>query len=461
MSRVSFYTLGCKLNYAESSTIERDFNEKAYDTVPFGMPADVVVINTCSVTAEAERKCRNIIRRARKASPDAFIIVTGCYAQLRAEEIAGLDGVDAVLGSNEKHQLFKYLDSFSKREKTQIAVSCIDDITVFGPAFSSGDRSRAFLKVQDGCDYTCSFCTIPLARGLSRSQSVHNTLSQARKIAESGYKEIVLSGINIGLYGQDHDDGTSFLDLIRALDDVEGICRFRISSIEPNLLTDEIIHFVAGSEKFQPHFHIPLQSGDDYVLGKMHRRYRRALFAERVDTVKKVMPHACIGVDVIVGFPVEDETRFRNTHSFLQDVPASYLHVFTYSERPGTTAVVEAEHIGGARIPKKERSGRNRVLRLLGQKMMHVFYTAHIGTNRNVLWEGTKKVGNMFGFTDNYIRVECPYDAARIGMIEKVQLGTIGDAGMVTVDTGDDDVLKVAKSPNLNNLPGFILKKIT
>lgn len=419
--KVSFYTLGCKLNYAETSTLARDFEARDFEVVPFGEAADVTVINTCTVTEEAERKCRQVIRRARRANPKAFILVTGCYAQLRPDEIAALPGVDAVLGAREKFHLFDVLGDFSKREQTQVAVSCIDEVEAFGPAYAAGERTRAFLKVQDGCDYTCAFCTIPQARGRSRSNPLEATVAQARAIAEKGFREIVLSGVNIGLYGQEH--GHTLPDLLRALDRVEGIARYRISSIEPNLLTDEIIDFVAASERFQPHFHIPLQSGDDYVLGKMRRRYRRHVYAGRVARIKERLPHACIGVDVIVGFPAESAERFENTCRFLQDLPVSYLHVFTYSERPHTVAVDQPERVGGAPVPKAERARRNRVLRLLSDRKRAAFYKDHAGTTRPVLWEGDEKDGVMYGFTDNYIRVRRPYDPERVGRLEDVRLG--------------------------------------
>lgn len=433
MPRVSFYTLGCKLNYAETSTIERDFQDRQFDVVPFGEAADVTVVNTCSVTAEADRKCRQVIRRALRANPDAFVIVTGCYAQLQPDEIAAIEGVDVVLGANEKFQLFQLVDAFTKREATQVAVSCIDDVATFGPAFSTGERTRAFLKVQDGCDYSCAFCTIPMARGRSRSQSIEATVAQARRIAAEGYREIVLSGVNIGLFGQEH--GTSLLDLLHALDDVDGVARYRISSIEPNLLTDDIIRFVAASATFQPHFHVPLQSGDDDVLGRMRRRYRRDLYAERVATIREHMPHACIGVDVIVGFPAETPARFENTYRFLNELPVSYLHVFTYSERPDTVAVERPDRVGGGAVPKQERARRNRMLRVLSQKKEHAFYRAHLGDVRPVLWEGADHGGVMYGYTDNYVRVERPYDPACEGLLEDVRLDTLTEHG--TVRAGD------------------------
>jgi threonylcarbamoyladenosine tRNA methylthiotransferase MtaB len=429
MSRVSFYTLGCKLNYAETSTLERAFEERSYSVVPFGDPADVTVVNTCSVTSESDRKCRNIIRRALRANPDSFVVVTGCYAQLQPREIAEIEGVDIVLGAGEKFRLFQYVKEFTKQEETQISVSCIDDVTEYGPAFSSGDRTRAFLKVQDGCDYSCSFCTIPLARGGSRSQSVSAIVSQANEIAARGFKEIVLSGVNIGLYGADH--GSTLIVLLRALDGVDGIERYRISSIEPNLLTNEIVDFVGSSSRFQPHFHIPLQSGDDQILGKMRRRYTRNVYADRVEYVKSLMPDACIGVDVIVGFPGEDEARFANTCEFIDALPVSYLHVFTYSERADTAAVKNVDRMGGDSIPKPERSRRNRTLRILSKKKEHAFYRAFLGDVRPVLWEGASKSNAMFGYTDNYVRVEAPFDPQREGHIEPVALERLTEHGTV------------------------------
>lgn len=432
MSRVSFYTLGCKLNYAETTTLQRDFEERSFDVVPFGEPADVTVVNTCTVTNTAERKARKIIRRALRNNPDTFVIVTGCYAQLRPEEIAAIDGVDVVLGAQEKFRLFSLVDEFTKREKTQVDVSCIDEADTFGPAYSSGERTRAFLKVQDGCDYSCAFCTIPKARGKSRSQPIAATVAQAREIVARGYKEIVLSGVNIGLYGQDH--GASFLDLIRALDEVEGVERYRISSIEPNLLTDEIIDFVAASERFQPHFHIPLQSGDDYVLGKMRRRYQRDVYADRVTRIKERMPEAGIGVDVIVGFPAEDEEHFANSYRFINELPVTYLHAFTYSERPGTAAVERPERMGGERVPKPERKRRNKMLRVLSKKKEHAFYEAHLGSTRPVLWESPQENGRMYGYTDNYIRVEREADPTRENTIERVHLAELTDSGTVCAE---------------------------
>lgn len=433
MNRVAFYTLGCKLNFAETGTLRDQFEAKNFVSVPFGEPADVAVINTCTVTEESDRKCRQIIRRALRANENAFVIVTGCYAQLQPETIAQIEGVDAVLGANEKFNLFDVLSDFSKRERTQIEVSCIDDVSSFGPAYSAGERSRAFLKIQDGCDYSCSFCTIPLARGKSRSQTIAATLEQARQIARKGYKEIVISGVNIGLFGQDKNE--SLIDLLSELDQIDGIDRYRISSIEPNLLTNEIIDFVADSSRFQPHFHIPLQSGDDDVLAKMRRRYRRNVYADRVAYIKQRMPHAAIGVDVIVGFPAESAERFENTFAFLHDLDITYLHVFTYSERPNTVAVDQLHDMAEAPVPKSERSKRNKRLRLLSEKKRSTFYGNHLGTTRPVFWEDDVKEGLMFGFTDNYIRVAMPYDAELVHAVSDAQLGALAANGYVMAES--------------------------
>ena len=472
--RVSFHTIGCKLNFAETGMLEHQFESRDFRVVPFGEPADVSVINTCSVTGKAERKCRNVIRRARRASPDACIVVTGCYAQLRPDEIAAIEGVDVVLGADEKFRLFRIVRTFAKREATQISVSCIGNAQTFGPAFLAKERTRAFLKVQDGCDYACSFCTIPLARGRSRSQPIEATVAQAREIAARGFREIVLTGVNIGLYGSDQD--TSLLDLLRPLDRVDGIQRYRISSIEPNLLTDAIIDFVATSERFQPHFHVPLQSGDSFVLGKMRRRYRREVYANRVQRIVDSMPHAGIGADVIVGFPAETEERFENTRRFIEDLPVSYLHVFTYSERPDTPAGDDPTRIGGEGVPKPERSRRNRILRMLSARKGEAFCLRHLGQTRSVLWEGSTQGATapnrgassnggsdpnsmagpnggtaprdatspngitehrtMLGYTDNYIRVERPFASEKIGAIEDVCLQAMTGQGTVRIDVG-------------------------
>lgn len=428
MPTVSIHTLGCKLNFAESGALERQFQDRHYDVVPFGSPADVTVINTCTVTEEADRKCRQVVRRAIRSNSETFVVVTGCYAQLQPDEIAAIPGVDAVLGANEKLQLFKYIDAFNKNEETQVSVSCIDDINAFGPAYASGDRTRAFLKVQDGCDYVCSFCTIPFARGKSRSATIADIVRQAHEIGDAGYKEIVISGVNIGLFGADTEE--KFMDLIAALDEVESIERFRISSIEPNLLTDDIIDFVAGSDRFMPHFHMPLQSGDDDILGKMKRRYRSDRYRDRVRRIKDTMPHACIGVDVIVGFPGETDVHFQNTHDFLKDLPVSYLHVFSYSERPLSSATSIDTKFS---VPKSVRSNRNAALRLFSERKRTAFYAENLGTDRAVLWEHSDKSGYQLGFTDNYIRVERAFDALTVCDLEMVWLDTISARGNVEI----------------------------
>ncbi len=404
MPSVSIHTLGCKLNYAESGAISGAFRARNFDVVPFGTPADVTVINTCSVTEEADRKCRQTIRRALRANPETFVVVTGCYAQLRPEEIGLIDGVVAVLGTHEKLRLFDFLDTFQKRDATQISVSCIDGVDSFGPAFAAGDRTRAFLKIQDGCDYVCSFCTIPGARGRSRSPSTDEIVRQAVEIAADGFREIVLSGVNIGLFG--NDNGGSLLGLLQSLDQSGAVDRFRISSIEPNLLTDEIIDFVAASKRFVPHFHIPLQSGDDEILGRMRRRYRTRDYAERIERVRTALPEACIGADVIVGFPGETEDHFKRTKAFLADLAVSYLHVFTYSERPDTVAADGDRFHVTERVPGHVRKRRNRALRLLSERKRQEFYGQHLGSRRMVLWEELDTDGRLEGYTDNYIRVE-------------------------------------------------------
>lgn len=426
---VAFYTLGCKLNFAETGTIAREFRSRDFDVVALDEGADVAVINTCSVTDEADKKCRKVIRRAIRANPSTFVIVTGCYAQLKPKEIAGISGVDVVLGSSEKFQIFDVVRSFKRRDQTQVSVSCIDDVVAFGPAYSAGERTRAFLKVQDGCDYSCSFCTIPLARGQSRSQSIEDTVRQAEHIASSGFREIVLSGVNIGLFG--NDTGEELLELLQRLENVEGIDRYRISSIEPNLLTDEIIEFVAGSKRFMPHFHIPLQSGDDAVLARMRRRYRRTVYEDRVALIRKHIPDAAIGADVIVGFPAETLERFENTVQFIRSLPVTYLHVFTYSERANTAAVNHSGDMGGPTVPMRERRRRNRVLRTLSEEKKVSFVRSHLGTRRRVLWEGKVEDGLAGGFTDNYIRVVAAAEAVVESTMTEVELSGIDARGRV------------------------------
>ena len=434
MPRVSLHTLGCKLNFAETSTIARDFARRNYEVVAFGEPADVTVINTCTVTQQAEQKCRNVVRRAVKSSPDPLVIVTGCYAQLRPEEIARIDGVDLVVGNAEKPRLFEIAHGFVRSDSTQIEVSCIDETEDFGPAYSAHERTRAFLKVQDGCDYSCSFCTIPAARGSSRSATPDEVLRQAHEIAMLGYREVVLSGVNVGLYGR--QQGGSLLDLLRRLDDADGIERFRISSIEPNLLTDEIIDFVADSDRFMPHFHVPLQSGDNGVLGVMRRRYRREVYAERVERILSRMPDACVGADVIVGSPSETDAAFDNTLSFIADMAIAYLHVFTYSERPGTAALDLTRRREHLAVPKQTRKKRSKELRLLSSRMRSAFHARFIGQTRPVLWEGAEHGGQMHGFTDNYVKVRAPHDETRVGLIENVDLLRADDDGVILTDDG-------------------------
>ncbi len=426
MPSVSFHTLGCKLNFAETSAIGRQLKSAGFDKRDFEEGADVVVINTCSVTENADRECRTIVRRALQKNPESFIAVIGCYAQLKPEEISMIEGVDLVLGANEKFNLQQYLGDLTKRSHTLIRSCTIGDSNIFTPAFSQGDRTRAFLKVQDGCNYPCTYCTIPLARGASRSATIDAVLSQAQLIAEQGSKEIILTGVNIGDFGiTDAKTGKheyTFLDLIRRLDMVEGIERFRISSIEPNLLRDEIIDFVATSKKFAPHFHIPLQSGSDKILGLMKRRYRSDLYVDRVSKIKSEMPHACIGVDVIVGFPGETEEDFLETYRFLNDLDVSYLHVFTYSERENTEAI----KLDGV-VDFSERKRRNKMLRILSEKKLQKFYRENAGKEFTVIYEHESHDGIMHGFTENYIKVTRAYDASLVNIPLRVLIGETKD----------------------------------
>ncbi len=411
---VAFHTLGCKLNFSETSTIARLFQEKGFIKKDFAEAADVYVINTCSVTENADKECKTIVKSALSKNPDAFIAVVGCYAQLKPEQISNIEGVDVVLGATEKFKLLNYINLSSKNEHAQIHNCEISEADFFVDAYSVGDRTRSFLKVQDGCDYSCTFCTIPLARGKSRSDTIENVIANAKKIAESGVKEIVLTGVNIGDFGfgQFIDDGKkkreyTFLDLIKELDDVEGIERFRISSIEPNLLKDEIIEFVATSKKFVPHFHIPLQSGSNDILKKMKRRYHRELYLDRVAKIKTLMPDCCIGVDVIVGFPGETQEQFLETYDFLNVLDISYLHVFTYSERDNTEAITLPNP-----VPIAERKRRNKMLRILSAKKLRAFYETQKGKELEVIFEHENKNGFMQGFTQNYVKVKYPFDLA-------------------------------------------------
>jgi threonylcarbamoyladenosine tRNA methylthiotransferase MtaB len=418
---VSFHTLGCKLNFAETSAIGMQLKTAGFVKSSFEDGADVVVINTCSVTENADRECRTIVKRALQKNPDSFIAVIGCYAQLKTEEISNIAGVDLVLGANEKFNIEKYLVDLRKKKIPEIHSCTIGDVHVFNTAYSYGDRTRAFLKVQDGCNYPCTYCTIPLARGFSRSAPVHEIINQVKELSEKGVSEIVLTGVNIGDYGiMDPVIGkyeSDFLQLIKALDDTEGIERFRISSIEPNLLKDEIIEFVARSEKFAPHFHLPLQSGSNKILRLMKRRYRRELYQERVLKIKELMPDACIGADVITGFPGETENDFMETYQFINSIDVSYLHVFTYSERENTEAV----KLEGA-VDVAERKKRNKMLRILSEKKRQEFYRNNINKEYTVLFEEADHDGMMQGFTENYIKVIHPYDSFLVNKPAKVVL---------------------------------------
>ena len=410
---VAFHTLGCKLNFSESSTIARMFQEKGFIKKDFSEVADVYVINTCSVTENADKECKTIVKNALSINPDAFIAVVGCYAQLKPQEISAIEGVDVVLGATEKFKLLNYINLSGKQTHAQIHNCEISNADFFVDAYSIGDRTRSFLKVQDGCDYSCTFCTIPLARGKSRSDTIENAVNNAKKIGLSGIKEIVLTGVNIGDfgYGKVIDTATkktkhfNFLDLITELDNVNEIERFRISSIEPNLLKDEIIDFVSRSKKFVPHFHIPLQSGSNEVLKRMKRRYQKELYADRVSKIKNEMPNCCIGVDVIVGFPGETEEEFLETYNFLNALDISYLHVFTYSERDNTEAIRMSDA-----VPMQERKRRNKMLRILSAKKLRAFYEKQKGKELSVIFEHENKNGFMYGFTENYIKVKYPFD---------------------------------------------------
>jgi threonylcarbamoyladenosine tRNA methylthiotransferase MtaB len=423
--KVAFYTLGCKLNFSESSAIGRQFNDAGFETVPFTDQADVYLINTCSVTDHADKKCRKVVKEALKHSPNAYIAVVGCYAQLKPKEISEIPGVDIVLGAAEKFMIIDYITDLTKQEKTQIFNQDISETKDFISSYSFGERTRTFLKVQDGCDYTCSFCTIPLARGSSRSDTIPHVIEQANEIAASGVKEIVLTGVNLGDFGiRDGIREDKFFDLIQALDNVEGIDRIRISSIEPNLLSDEIIEFVSHSNKFVPHFHIPLQSGCNKVLALMRRRYRRELYSERVANIKRLMPDCCIGVDVIVGFPGETQEDFLDTYNFLNELEVSYLHVFTYSERENTPA---AEMTGV--VPGSVRAERSKMLHILSEKKRRAFYETQIGKSTQVLFEADHKNGFMHGFSRNYVKVKAPYDPLLINEIKQVKFENIASDG--------------------------------
>lgn len=429
MKRVAFYTLGCKLNFSETSTISRMFENKGFVKVDFSDKPDIFVINTCSVTENADKKCKKIVKEAKKISPESYVTIIGCYAQLKPKEISEIKGVDAVLGAAEKFQLFDYLDDFTSKNEPQVFASEIQEAGTYHASHSYGDRTRTFLKVQDGCNYGCAFCTIPLARGKSRSDTIANIVSQAEAIAKTEVKEIVLTGVNIGDFGiQNGKRKEKFIDLIKALDKVQGINRFRISSIEPNLLSNEVIEFVSKSNRFVPHFHIPLQSGSDVVLQKMNRRYLSGLYKERVASIKKLMPNCCIGVDVITGFPGETEEEFLKTYELLNELEISYLHVFTYSERANTPALKMDGTISVA-----ERQKRSTMLRTLSEKKKRYFYNECIGQSASVLFEDDIENGFMHGFTENYVRVKAKYDPILINELKEVQLSGVDTDGFMLV----------------------------
>jgi threonylcarbamoyladenosine tRNA methylthiotransferase MtaB len=428
--KVAFYTLGCKLNFSETSTIARSFKDEGFERVDFSETADIYVINTCSVTENADKRFKTIVKQAQKVNPDAFVAAIGCYAQLKPEELADVNGVDLVLGATEKFKITDYLNDLSKNDFGEVHSCEIEEADFYVGSYSIGDRTRAFLKVQDGCDYKCTYCTIPLARGISRSDTMTNVLKNAREISEQGIKEIVLTGVNIGDYGKGEFGNKkhehTFLDLVTELDKVEGIERLRISSIEPNLLKNETIDLVSKSRAFVPHFHVPLQSGSNDILKKMKRRYLRELYTDRVSKIKEVMPHACIGVDVIVGFPGETEEHFLETYNFLNTLDISYLHVFTYSERDNTEAA-EMEGI----VPKNVRAKRSKMLRGLSAKKRRAYYEQQLGSKRTVLFEGENKEGYIHGFTENYVKVKTPWNPELVNTLHEVKLTNIDEDGLV------------------------------
>jgi len=441
LNKVAFYTLGCKLNFSETATIARSFENEGFNRVDFSEEADIYVINTCSVTRNADMKFKSVVRQARKANKDAFVIGIGCYAQLQPEELADVEGVDLVLGATEKFKITNYLNDLLSQPRLDgekgIVHSCeIEDANFYVGSYSLDDRTRAFLKVQDGCDYKCTYCTIPLARGISRSDTLENVLKNAKEIADNGTKEIVLTGVNTGDYGKGEFGNKkhehTFLDLIQALDKVEGVDRVRISSIEPNLLKDDAIDFVSESRTFVPHFHIPLQSGSNEILKLMRRRYMRELYVERVQRIKEKMPNACIGVDVMVGFPGETDEYFIDTYNFLKDLDISYLHVFTYSERPNTVA---AEMPGV--VPHKVRRKRSKMLRGLSVKKRRSFYESQLGNTLNVLFESENKNGFIEGYTENYVRVKMPWDDSYINTLHEIKLTEIDEDGLVLFNFTD------------------------
>ncbi|MGE5942766.1 MAG: tRNA (N(6)-L-threonylcarbamoyladenosine(37)-C(2))-methylthiotransferase MtaB [Flavobacteriales bacterium] len=428
--KVAFYTLGCKLNFSETSTIARSFTDEGFDRVDFSEHADIYVINTCSVTENADKRFKTIVKQAQKANPKAFVAAVGCYAQLKPQELADVNGVDLVLGATEKFKITDYINDLSKNDFGEVHSCEIEEADFYVGSYSIGDRTRAFLKVQDGCDYKCTYCTIPLARGISRSDTMENVIKNAKEISAQNIKEIVLTGVNIGDYGKGEFGNKkhehTFLDLVTELDKVEGIERLRISSIEPNLLKNETIDLVSKSKAFVPHFHIPLQSGSNEILKKMKRRYMRELYVDRVSKIKEVMPHACIGVDVIVGFPGETDAHFLDTYHFLNDLDISYLHVFTYSERDNT----EAADMEGV-VPMNVRNKRSKMLRGLSVKKRRAFYESQLGTNRTVLFESENKEGYIHGFTENYVKVKAPWNPELVNTLHDVELTKIDDDGLV------------------------------
>ena len=431
--KVAFYTLGCKLNFSETSTIARNFEQEGFERVDFEDVADIYVINTCSVTDNADKQFKQYVKKAMKRNDKAFVAAVGCYAQLKPEELAAVDGVDLVLGATEKFKITDYINDLSKNDMGEVHSCEILEADFYVGSYSIGDRTRAFLKVQDGCDYKCTYCTIPLARGISRSDALENVLENAKEISKQDIKEIVLTGVNIGDYGKGEFGNKkhehTFLDLVKALDEVEGIERLRISSIEPNLLKNETIEFVSRSRTFVPHFHIPLQSGSNDVLKKMKRRYLREVYTDRVNKIREVMPHACIGVDVIVGFPGETDAHFLETYHFLNDMDISYLHVFTYSERDNTEAAAMTD-----KVPANVRAKRSKMLRGLSVKKRRAFYESQIGTSRTVLFESENKEGYIHGFTENYVKVKVPWNPELVNTLQPITLNKIDEDGSVRVD---------------------------
>lgn len=437
--KVAFYTLGCKLNFSETSTIARNFTDEGFTRVDFNDEADIYVINTCSVTENADKRFKTIVKQALKKNENAFLIAVGCYAQLKPEELAAVDGVDLVLGATEKFNVTSYINDLTKNDVGEVHSCEIADADFYVGSYSIGDRTRTFLKVQDGCDYKCTYCTIPLARGISRSDTLENVLKNAKEISEKGIKEIVLTGVNIGDYGKGEFGNKkhehTFLDLVKALDKVHGIHRLRISSIEPNLLKDETIDFVANSDTFVPHFHIPLQSGSDELLKKMKRRYLRKVYTDRVIQIKETMPNACIGVDVIVGFPGETDELFLETYNYLNDLDISYLHVFTYSERANT----EAAKMDGV-VPKNVRSKRSKMLRGLSAKKRRSFYESQLGNTLSVLFESENKEGYIYGFTENYVKVKTPWNPELVNTLHTIKLTEIDTDGLVRFNFVHEEV---------------------